>query len=559
MDVYLASNGIHYLSEDCISLFSTLKVLSKEGAVVKMNPLVLAAMNCSLVRNLPTDMEDVCVLTEFSKDELEDIYRFSMFGTCSQSSLLKDFGINLKKLFLPKPDDEEVLQVKCEPADLNEITEIDNDDFSDTKDENFSSNFLDPSFMDESKRLDRLDELEEQLKLKQIGARVRRHHKLVEDDEDDDTWTPDDWRPSSPIPRPTKQSSRKKQNEASGLKPELRAKFADYELPKPLDSYIVPPSKVVKNNKAYSGPSKAHTCHICSTSFTNGKILKQHVIKIHSEHYKCDVCQKGFSLNQKYDLKLHMFKHDQNILGFKKINCVQCGNTFGRPHLYRDHMTAQGPQHNDQCSQCPRKFKTYEEYKSHVDEEHYGKWRYKCGFCGDTFDEKKEQRTHLLFHTTPNGPSLERLSGKRKRAKPVKKMCPECGLDVYNLSNHLAGVHGNQEHTCHHCGMVMKTKARLNKHIEWLHETAPCSECGEMIGVAKMKRHMATKHTSIYDRKFKCTICAKSFCENSRLKDHMNTHTGEKPYKCKYCSACFASAGTHAMHQRGHLGHRRSK
>ena len=41
------------------------------------------------------------------------------------------------------------------------------------------------------------------------------------------------------------------------------------------------------------------------------------------------------------------------------------------------------------------------------------------------------------------------------------------------------------------------------------------------------------------------------------FQDHKNTHTGEKPYKCKYCSASFASQGTHAMHQRTHLGHRR--
>jgi KRAB domain-containing zinc finger protein len=40
--------------------------------------------------------------------------------------------------------------------------------------------------------------------------------------------------------------------------------------------------------------------------------------------------------------------------------------------------------------------------------------------------------------------------------------------------------------------------------------------------------------------------------------DHKNIHTGEKPYKCKFCSARFASKGTHAGHQRSHLGHRRN-
>ena len=67
------------------------------------------------------------------------------------------------------------------------------------------------------------------------------------------------------------------------------------------------------------------------------------------------------------------------------------------------------------------------------------------------------------------------------------------------------------------------------------------------------------KHTAMEDRKFKCGTCGKGFTSNAKLRDHTNIHTGEKPYKCKFCNACFASIGNHAMHQRSHLGHRRSK
>ena len=103
----------------------------------------------------------------------------------------------------------------------------------------------------------------------------------------------------------------------------------------------------------------------------------------------------------------------------------------------------------------------------------------------------------------------------------------------------------------------MKDKDTVTKHIQWVHEKVPCEQCGELVGVGKMKRHIASKHTSIYDRKFKCDVCGKSFERNAKLKDHKNIHTGEKPYQCKFCNKCFASFGTHAMHQRSHLGHRR--
>ena len=53
------------------------------------------------------------------------------------------------------------------------------------------------------------------------------------------------------------------------------------------------------------------------------------------------------------------------------------------------------------------------------------------------------------------------FTAKKKKSAPVRKICPECGLNVYNLTNHMIGVHGNQQHTCHHCQLVLKTKARL--------------------------------------------------------------------------------------------------
>ena len=99
----------------------------------------------------------------------------------------------------------------------------------------------------------------------------------------------------------------------------------------------------------------------------------------------------------------------------------------------------------------------------------------------------------------------------------------------------------------------------LANHIAKVYEKIPCSICGEMISKKQETRHFQQKHTSDSDKKFKCKFCGKGFVENSRLRDHVNTHTGEKPYICKFCGAAFASVGNHRMHERGHLGHKRSK
>mgnify|MGYP006888795380 CR=1 FL=1 len=52
MDVYLTSNRIHYLCEESIQKYSTLKFKTKQGELVMMNPTILAALNSTLVLSL---------------------------------------------------------------------------------------------------------------------------------------------------------------------------------------------------------------------------------------------------------------------------------------------------------------------------------------------------------------------------------------------------------------------------------------------------------------------------------------------------------------------------
>ena len=70
-----------------------------------------------------------------------------------------------------------------------------------------------------------------------------------------------------------------------------------------------------------------------------------------------------------------------------------------------------------------------------------------------------------------------------------------------------------------------------------------------MIAKRRAAQHYATKHTANEDRRHKCKFCGKSFVEVRKLKDHINTHTGEKPYLCKLCGAAFVDKGNHRKHE----------
>ncbi|XP_077319898.1 uncharacterized protein LOC143942463 isoform X1 [Lithobates pipiens] len=79
-----------------------------------------------------------------------------------------------------------------------------------------------------------------------------------------------------------------------------------------------------------------------------------------------------------------------------------------------------------------------------------------------------------------------------------------------------------------------------------------CSVCSKTFcNNSSFQVHMQS-HTG--ERPFKCTDCDKSFIRSSHLKIHLRTHTGERPYKCTVCEKSFHDNSSYARHQRIHTG-----
>ena len=130
MDVKLSSAAIiPYLDRDSIEEYSNLNFYSENGEVVRMNLVVLAALRSSLTHSLTdADFEDCCVITEFSKSELDEVNNFIWTGKCQLSlvgNIFTALGINLNTLSEPfpiifapkevKPDVKFEVEVKDEP------------------------------------------------------------------------------------------------------------------------------------------------------------------------------------------------------------------------------------------------------------------------------------------------------------------------------------------------------------------------------------------------------------------------------------------------------------
>ena len=337
---------------------------------------------------------------------------------------------------------------------------------------------------------------------------------------------------------------------------------------------------LIKHIESVHEGKKSFKCELCDYSCTRKDNMKTHVASVHEKKkpFKCEMCDYCCSL--KGDLNKHFRRKH-----IKKVSSEVVTNSDGIEIKPKVKNTRKTPKNTDeiflypyvkyisineekktvvQCLCCntytQRKGLVFKHLRSvHQNEINWNKDPekvYDCetGVCKKLYGFWYKQLWCTQCTQTANMEKKEKI--RIKRTGPDRKkyftLCPDCGKNVENLSQHRQAVHINEEHKCPVCDKVFNSKRYVHKHVKAVHEKTPCVECG--ILVSNMKRHISRQHTSNDDKKFKCEVCGKGFMDFQNFQDHMNIHTGEKPYKCKHCSACFASRGNHTQHERSHIG-----
>ena len=320
---------------------------------------------------------------------------------------------------------------------------------------------------------------------------------------------------------------------------------------------------------------RAWFCFVCTddVGFKHYDDLKvHHQIRHEKRKLTCPICGKIYDSQHEKRYNSHVNEHENPS---KHLFCVGCGENFLTKGLLDAHMKQLGPYHDGRCAICEGvKFDHWQDYRSHVRSEHAGDFKFKCGWCSTILESEALRKCHIREkHHGTGVMSTWKRNNKHKDASTKVSgkgcggvFCETCGKTIRSGRTsyiyHMEDVHGNEDLACNDCHSVYRFKHAnsLKRHIEKCHVKYTCDLCGVQGPRRMYDKHMLSFHTPDHLKPFQCTTCdpPKGFAVKQSLRDHMNTHTGMKPYKCKQCEAAFNSSGNLAAHKRSvHLGIKR--
>lgn len=133
--------------------------------------------------------------------------------------------------------------------------------------------------------------------------------------------------------------------------------------------------------------------------------------------------------------------------------------------------------------------------------------------------------------------------------------------DAKTIAIHMKTDHGERIYVCDICGADFRKRNHFNDHLD--DHSAECKDgeyrCAVCEGVFASSRQLRLhkKSHSMCVKIWSCKECNKNYSSKNLLDEHMNMHTGERPYKCPHCTKDFASKYTLTAHMKTHYERKR--
>ena len=378
----------------------------------------------------------------------------------------------------------------------------------------------------------------------------------------------------------------------------------------------------MRDHKAndHVGDPMNYYCEHCAKGYNDKKNYKRHLISVHGDkRFPCTICGKDFGLET--TLKAHI-KTIHDCIKNYSCEEAGCGKAYATPSLLKIHVDRVHKGIRIFCELCGKAYWDQYALNNHINKMHTGKKRFQCDFdgCDASFDKFGDMKKHKKIdhagdickyqcHECGKGYNLEAVLQDHidRIHKGIREICQTCGKQFtrkHSLKLHMK-VHENESEPKHYGNTiefhpdsdfedlsndpkfpspswnyflynhkqanmkVLDTKTGQEK-VAPDNAAHKCRFCGELVKKSRFIPHLIKHNIGIEasekgfghkkdPERLRCPHCGKMHKKLPELRDHINTHTGERPHVCKYCGKTFASSGNMNAHIRqAHLGKKRN-
>ncbi|KAI7797692.1 zinc finger protein 131 isoform X1 [Triplophysa rosa] len=168
------------------------------------------------------------------------------------------------------------------------------------------------------------------------------------------------------------------------------------------------------------------------------------------------------------------------------------------------------------CDKCDRCFKLYYHLKQHMKSHTAAPERgFVCRHCGKAYAREGALKQHLNnYHF-----EAEEQSRRQKKKVHVCEYCEKQFDHFGHFKEHLRKHTGEKPFECPECHERFARNSTLKCHM---------SACQNGSGAKKGRKKL-----------YECQVCSSVFNSWDQFKDHLVTHTGEKPNHCTICDQWF--------------------